>query len=370
MLDIELHDCELDTDFVSKVENRRRYNAIYAGYYEQLYYETNKKSYLSRSQNIRNCYKWWTGDYYQKQSTFDLHFVNLCHDKFCTNCNHLKQATRLALFAPYIERLAPDYDFYHMSLTVPNVVPEDLKSTIDIMFKSFSKLIYIFSGKTKILNNPFLKYGYAGAVRCLEIAVNPHDFHPHIHCLLALQKDLNLYAMYQNDYSYSYGKFKQYFTELEILIQKTWLLLVEKQPISAKTIDDLPLGYSCVCKLVRDDEWKDVFKYVTKLENKATYLTCDQFKLLDYVLFKRRLMQGYGCFYDIPDEDSIDETVSNYYEDIIKALQEIEMPLKDYPFIIEHLISDMRDKGLKVISKRSIYQKVREFYNDPNRFPF
>ena len=100
------------------------------------------------------------------------------------------------------------------------------------------------------------------------IVSNPFDdYHPHLHCLLILKKDLGLHKyIIHPSYSYNHGIFSgRKFSDFEILIQKIWWLLVNGNKVQLDKIDVVPEGYSCTLDLTEDKEWHEVFKYVTKL---------------------------------------------------------------------------------------------------------
>ena len=90
-----------------------------------------------------HCNKVWQLDKYENQKIKDFKKTNLCKDKFCSNCKKVKQASRMTKFIPHLDKLAEEFDLYHVVLTVPNVEGHnyfDLKEVIQKMFDSYRKL--------------------------------------------------------------------------------------------------------------------------------------------------------------------------------------------------------------------------------------
>src|SRR5699024_10807400 len=178
-------------------------------------------------------------DHYRQQKVKDFKKTNLCKDKFCNNCKKVKQASRLAKFMPMIEDLSKDKYLYHMVLTVPNCNGDDLKDVIrDKIFKSFAYLIDYLKIKKKIKGLDFEQYSYSGAIRSLEVTYRRDDYHPHLHCIIALEKPLDDNRYIKNTYSRSRKNGYRKFTEFEILIQKIWYLLNTGERVTKKAIDN------------------------------------------------------------------------------------------------------------------------------------
>ncbi|MBD5131339.1 MAG: protein rep [Clostridiales bacterium] len=356
---------QLTEDYVGNVWGNRYHNELYADYYLRLHEETGLAQYEAEAERVAHCHKSWFGDHYIMQQVFDVKTVLLCHDKFCINCQHLKQASRLKRFTPVFDELRETYDLYHLVLTVPNVPGVKLNSTLDIMYRSFKKLIRYFSGDAKIKGVDFKQYGYVGAVRGLEIVANPADYHPHIHCALLLAKDLPVRKDIVNCFSYDHGVLKRHFSNLEILIQKIWWLCLHGQKVVLDSIAGVPEGYSCTLDEVDNDEWHEVFKYVTKLtKDGEPYLSYPQFKTLYYALYRRRVMQGYGILYKLAEDDDIDEECALEYAKVIARLRRLEEPQENYGYDIDELYTDVKSNRITAISRRNIQRYLNEIAKD------
>ena len=352
----------LTRDYLSGVAGKRRYNVTYADYFDFLAQDQGDPKFIRIADSVRNCHKHWYGEYYNMQQVFDVQNVLLCHSKFCSNCEHLKQASRLKRFTPVLAELTHDYDFYHLSVTVPNCPDFLLKTTIDKLLDAFTQLMRYFSGDAKLRGVDMRQYGYGGAVRCLECTV-PADFHPHIHALLLLKKDLPLYKTESNPYSYDRGVFKENFSTLEIFIQKVVFLICNGQKVTKQAIEALPLGYSCKMNKVDGEDWKEVFKYVTKLtkdeSDDSAVLTYEQFKTLYFALFKRKVMQGYGILYKVAKNDEIDDEIEAMYYKIVETLRLVENPIET-GYAIDELLVALMTGRITCISKRTVQQYLNE----------
>ena len=361
----ELHEIpetiEVTTEYIRDVQRRLYFNDVYAGFYMRLADEYNLPNVYNTGVAVRDCHKRWFGDWYALRRVFDRKSLSLCHSKFCSNCNHLLQASRLKRFAPIIEELRQTHDLFHLTLTVPNVSGEKLCDCLDAFYAASKKIFRYFSGNHTVRGFNFAQFGYVGAMRCLEIVTNPTDFHPHFHCLLALKKGLSLEKIVTNTFSFSHGRAVRQFSEFEILLQKILYLAYNGKKVTAEAVASVPLGYSCTLDKVEDDSWHEVFKYVTKLTKDGSMesLSYEQFVYLFFALRRRRVMQGYGCFFNISEDDSIDDEVSDLYMRIIAELRMYEVPTTMCAEL--DTIAEDVDKGhMRVISRYIIQQLLNK----------
>jgi plasmid rolling circle replication initiator protein Rep len=144
----------------------------------QSYYLHNSKRY----ERICKCGNLLALDHYQNASGDWLKKVKqaiTCQLRFCPMCNHY----RVINLTPQILRVMndfanQDYDFVFMTFTVPNVLPCNLKKTIQKMNTSFAKMM-----KYKHFKQ------FKGWIRTLEITYNHNqEAHPHFHCIFVCQK--------------------------------------------------------------------------------------------------------------------------------------------------------------------------------------
>ena len=377
---------QVEKNYLTEIINHNEYNKVIISYYERLqeeftdYKSSNyvisdevegkqinniifktiaekKISLHNQIDNLRNCNSMWLLDYYKLQKIKDFKKTNLCKDKFCNNCKKVKQASRMAKFVPMIEELAKDKFIYHMVLTVPNCVGADLKDTIkDKMFKNFNYLNRYLNLKKPIKGLDLSEYGYQGAIRSLEVTFNKDDYHPHLHCIIALDKPLDTNRYIKNTYSRSRKNGYRKFTDFEILIQKIWYLLNNDIRVTKKNIDNLELGYSCTIDPIDESSLFEVFKYMTKgTDESKNILTYDNFKTLYFALYRVRQIQGYGCFYNVKDDDSIIDEVDDLYDIYIQILQSKENPVP----VCETPQDLLLDNKNIIISRKKIYSYLR-----------
>lgn len=300
--------------------------------------ESKRAKWLNKSRNIFNCCKYLDLDCYLKLKIKDVKRINLCRDKFCLNCQKKMANERQVRFAPELDKLRNDYEVFHLILTVPNCDGADLVSVVDKMYKKFPYMLEFFKGKRKVRGVDFLAYGYAGAVRGLEVTQDEKKcFHPHFHCMVLFKKGLDLEKTIINPYSFDHGVLKNKFSSLEILLQKLWYLLLNGERVTLKAIEELKLGYD-VQMSNSLGHYHEVFKYAFKGafdEEKGVFLYNEQtFWTLYEAFHSRRMIQGYGLLYNFNEcEDIIQAEADLRYAQIISVLKEIESPT----FRIENL---------------------------------
>lgn len=356
-------------DVVNKVE----YNNYYADFYMQRYTDTNVKKYADISERVRNCHKSWFGDKYKESGYFNVKRVFHCHNRWCWLCNHLKQAQRLMEYHVKFEELLKIYDLYHVVFTIKNVTGKELKSKLEKMQYSFKKIVRYFQCFAKIKGIDFEQYGFVGAIRSFEIVINPTDYHPHIHCLFMLKKGLYLPQTNINKFGFSYGGLVRKFSDLEILLQKIFYLLMNGKKVVQENIDTVKLGYSVIMDHVEGDSWHEVFKYATKMSKYgASVCTYDQFVLLDDILHKFKMLQCYGIFYDdkkekSDDDEPTDPTAEILFEKVLILLNSKEKPERDISMALQEIVDEVHKKKLTVISKRLSYKYMKTIMDDLRR---
>ncbi|MDE7453553.1 MAG: protein rep [Clostridia bacterium] len=330
---------EIDKEYFEELKTRVRHNYQIADFYLDRYERDGEIKFLNKSKAINVCCKFWDIDSYLKLKVKDIKRVNLCRDKFCFNCQSNMALERQARFAPQLDEYRKDYEVFHLVLTVPNCSGNELPSVIDKMFQKFPYMIRYFNGIKKVKNVDFLAYGYAGAVRGVEVTQNQttKEFHPHFHCMVLFRKGLKLEKTIVNPYSFDGGFISKKFSALEILLQKIWYLLLNNERVTAKAIEELKLGYDVQ---MSDSEgyYHEAFKYACKGafdESKGAFLYNEQtFWTLYEALHNRRMIQGYGLLYNFDEcEDILKLEADLRYEQIIYTLRELEKPT----FRIENL---------------------------------
>lgn len=303
---------------------------------------------------LMNCNKFWLIDVFKKNKIKNFKKTNLCRDKFCMNCKKVKQAQRMAKYIPELKKY--DGFLYHLVLTVPNTCGDNLRYTLKKMSRSFRKLMYYIRGERVIKGYEFLSdIGYLGAVRSLEITFKGDEYHPHYHVGI-IATNLKMDKIHINQYSYSYGEFKNKFSDIEILIQKLWYLIWNNERITYNNLKNLEHGYSCKIDKFSEGDFYELFKYMVKEQSyDDNLMTYDNFKDLYLSLHNIKQIQGYGCLYSIND-DYDEDLFSEMYDQYIKELYESEEPQE----ILEALKDLYKDNEYILISKKSYINYLRK----------
>ena len=185
---------KVNSEKMSKARKRVNANRIVAEFYKRYYADLGKAS--KRPDSIENCFTHAWVDYYRLSAVKDIKSVNLCHDKFCLNCQNQISQHRYSKYKPVLDELSKDYNIYHVVLTIPNCSDVMLKHTLDKMYKKFGYLIRYFQGTKKIKGIDFSEYGFVAGIRALEVCVKEKGFlsemHPHFHCLFLFSKPADL----------------------------------------------------------------------------------------------------------------------------------------------------------------------------------
>jgi plasmid rolling circle replication initiator protein Rep len=135
---------------------------------------------------IENC-----GNTLQFDKQGDLVSADFCRQRLCPNCQRRNSLKMYSKFKVVESDLAKQgYKFIHLVLTIKNCDESDLSDTVTKLYKSSSKF---FADKR-------IKQGFKGALRCLEVSYNKMDcnFHPHLHCLVAVKKSYFTSRYYLN----------------------------------------------------------------------------------------------------------------------------------------------------------------------------
>ena len=359
-------DLEIELEYITKIYDRVKYvSPLIADYFRRLGIETDTTTIKNTADNVGACCKSWFSDSYKMQAIKDVRSWNICKNKFCPNCQKLMQASRLNRFGPELDRLAQEYDLYHITFNPPSCSAERLPETIDRIFESHKHLLRYFKGNTRIKGIDFEQYGYQGCLRALEVTYDfrkrsqGHEYNPHIHCIFALRKGIELKATIENKFSYRRGGFDRFFTEFEVMLQRIFKLLYNDQKVTLKAIKELELGYNSVALKVNKNYY-EVFKYAFKgFGEDKKIMTYEQFKTLFFAFYKRRCIQGYGVLYNLAADDEIDESVNEFYNEFIEKLKMVETP-ESTSNTIDEVHNAIARKFTLFISRKNIHKVMRQ----------
>ena len=375
-------------EHINNAARRLRKNTVLSFFYEKLaediyfddvaymtvkdydYWYRRYDSVKDRGERVALCTRFCKGDYYRLQGVKDLQRTNLCRDRFCDNCQNTISQQRYEKYLPVLEKLTADFDVYHIVFTVPNVYVKDLARTIDRMYKAYAYLVRYFDGRKSIRHIDFKQYGYKGSVRALEITKNRerNDFHPHLHCLFLLRKGQRLdeNRIHINPYSFKnpdvkrghHKNFVRYFGDFEILLQKVWRLLIDGVEVNYSNVEELTLGYSVICDQAKD-RFKEIFKYATKGvlcvdQEKDPTGVYEDFCALFFILYQRKLIQGYGSLRHLKFEEDVDLSPDEMYMQVVQDLQSVETP-DEYHEDFKDMHEEVTErKNITYISRKSV----------------
>lgn len=181
--------------------------------------------------------------------------------------------------------------------------------------------------------------------------------------MILFKKGLELVGKVYNPYSFRSDGRKHKFSELEILLQKIWYLLINDERVTVKAIEELKLGYDVYLQNSAGN-YHECFKYACEGvfdEDKHMFLYKAQtFWTLYEALDNRHITQGYGKlrnFGDLDEGDIIDDEADEQYEKVISALKDFEEP----SFMVENLDEIMeRISHCMYISKNNIKHGLLE----------
>jgi Plasmid rolling circle replication initiator protein and truncated derivatives len=358
---MNLKNVTVEKELLQDVVNNIEYNKTIISYYERFANDGSiafsKDLLLSKGERLDYCNKFWHLDKYEKQKIKDFQKTNLCHDKFCANCKKVVQAGRMAKYIPELEKYKSN--LYHLILTVPNCSGQDLNFMYKKMAKSFRTLIRYLDCRLKVKGINFERFKYQGAVRSLEVTFKGDSYHPHFHVGIVLdfelgrKKDINTYS-YNN--KNGVRELKRLFSKEEILIQKIWYLLINNIKVTKRSIEDLEEGYSCAIEKFNEDDYAELFKYISKgSDEEGNTLTYDNFISLYYGLYRVKQIQGYGCLYRIDDNIDLEE-LEKQYDEYIQEIRKKESPVVAYETPQDLIL----DSEYTLISRKTFFKYLRQ----------
>lgn len=262
---------------------------------------------------LNECLDFWTWDKYEKNKLLDLQRVNRCMDRFCPNCRSVSISQALVNFKPkFSHMLEKGYKPFMITLTVPNVLSEELEKTITKMNQSFTKFNRWFNKdlsekgcyKNRLFSVPAM-------IKSLEVTVqkdNWNMYHPHFHCIAFLKvDDLSIFDKYLDGPFSNKNKSYIKYSDADIQIQKLWKFAFDN--IRITKYDQYPnsfeydkekekyVYYQCdIRPLDMPNGIYEVFKYTFK---DSDIHTQNNFETLYFALYRKRLRQGHGELYNL-----------------------------------------------------------------------
>jgi len=312
-------------------------------------------------------------DHHANHYVKDFVSTKRCNSRFCPDCSKRMANTKEYKLSPALYEIKKYCDIFNITLTATNCqgsnMPPglydpkcfELRPHLDHMAKCFKTLDSYLRGKVKIKGLDFSFLGYVGGLRSLEIVWHPERlYHPHYHGFLILKKGLILLGRHKNKFSKKKGNnIIYYFSDFEVLIQKIWYLLINRQKVTLESINKVTLGYSC--KVEYADSWHQSFKYITK-PSKQGLMPKDVFVDLTDALHLKKSIQCYGILSKLKlrlEKDDIDEQADTAYDDIKYYLNNYDPPTKTHETPFEVRGNILRGQSI-YITRRRINKLLRE----------
>jgi len=125
-------------------------------------------------------------------NTLRLHTANFCQTRLCPTCNWRRARKVYANVSTIIDSLENNYKFVFLTLTCRNVTGEILSKTMNTLYHAYKTLCTRITYKAAV----------RGWCKVFEITYNwnTQEYHPHFHCILAVDNDYftsDLYIRHQ-----------------------------------------------------------------------------------------------------------------------------------------------------------------------------
>lgn len=350
---------KISPEVFEKLPERLKYNKVISEYYESLFEEYKKEGliddkYLRIADRVKGCSTLWQVLLFKSLGLKSIEDFNRCKDKFCVNCQNALAQNRYRQFSPIFLKLGETQKVFHCIFTVKNCSGELLRSTVKGMYKAFSYLIRYLDGRCNIKDFDFSYLGFSAGVKALEVTYNREEntYHPHLHCLMAFSKDLQLDKKTENVFSRSrlHPGDVILFSSEELLFQKIWYLLNCGIKVTNEHIGQVEDGYSVVFNEANPKDFKEVFKYAFKNDlDKDRCLDYERFKIYRQSLKNVRFVQGYGLLRNVDfEDDSLDGfDIDIAYHDFMADLFDTEEPEIIYEKSLE-VLQSLKSGGIYI----------------------
>jgi len=162
---------QADQEIIRKFEPKKQLSLIISSAYNYLGYD-------KKAINVAECGTFLEYHIYSDKAR--LNAANFCKDRFCPMCNWRRSLKIYGQVSAIMDRLQEDnYRFLFLTLTAKNVYADDLPNEIDVLQKSWAKLL-----KQKRFKNVV-----CGTFKSLEVRKRDElsGYHPHYHVILAVK---------------------------------------------------------------------------------------------------------------------------------------------------------------------------------------
>jgi plasmid rolling circle replication initiator protein Rep len=340
-------------------------------YVKENYFGKAKSDKYLENEYMRDCMKHWTMEIYQKNKVADVKKIWRCKNKFCFNCRVVDVAKKIENFLPKHQQLIDNgYVPLLLTVTIPNCKDEDLKSTIEQLFKNYSKMIELMSRKIEKGGYKDRPYRIEAALAVLEINRNSdrNDWQPHIHSLIYIDKEMYCKLEYEKYIKAEFKKKTQkynYISDMDLFYRCLWTSLWKKTETNLIYDKYLETGsnnevklkeknslYKCDIREVSDGYILEVIKYTYKLHDISNY---DEFCTLKYSLNNFKKYRMYGKLANMKSEK-----IKKEKEDIREYLQFDEISIEQ-SHELDYLFTMVRKEKYNIVCRSSLTKIIDEY---------
>lgn len=234
----------------------------------------------NKASRLRDCASWLEFNR-TDEGGLKLHKANFCRVRLCPICSWRRSLKTYGQVRKIINVTGNNYAYIFMTLTVKNCTPEELDSELTAITKAWNRFIGYKAVKNVI----------KGYYRATEVTHNIENdtFHPHFHCLFAVNK------------SYFSGKTYLNYEKWRELWKKA--LRVDYEPqINIQRVKGQNVEGVCA----------EVAKYATKVDEDVLCfddwdLTVQTVDVLNTAFNKRRFIAFGGIFKEIHKQLNLDD---------------------------------------------------------------
>lgn len=271
-------------------------------------YYKNKGQYI-KGKRVEECHKYIQLKQYTDIDYTSISKINLCRERLCLNCAHVKARENARLLMKATENLPQRF----LTFTVKNVNAKNLKNTMSYMRKAVKKMFRALN-----IKDYYEKY----EITCKITELGEISLHPHIHILTPLNNFTfkrsvanRLWAKYYNEFARVNNKY----------------LLTKNEIV--------------------DDNTKSCFemsKYITK----PTNITPETIPIFDEQLKGVHLTQAHGLYREL---------IKNAKEFFKTNKAELQEMLRDFDYMLISYIFD--DQNYTEIERESKEEHEKNYSN-------
>lgn len=271
-------------------------------------YYKNKGQYI-KGKRVEECHKYIQLKQYKDIDYTSISKINLCRERLCLNCAHVKARENARLLMKATENLPQRF----LTFTVKNVTAKNLKNTMSYMRKAVKKMFRALN-----IKDYYEKY----EITCKITELGEISLHPHIHILTPLNNFTfkrsvanRLWAKYYNEFARVNNKY----------------LLTKNEIV--------------------DDNTKSCFemsKYITK----PTNITAETIPIFDEQLKGVHLTQAHGLYREL---------IKNAKEFFKTNKAELQEMLRDFDYMLISYIFD--DQNYTEIERETKEEHEKNYSN-------